>query len=294
LKLLVPFPLGGQVDLYARLLQPQLSEQLGQPVIIDNRPGAGGTIAEAALVAAPADGYTLLLSGDSVPASPHLYANLKYDAMRDLLPVARLFQVPFALVTPPTVMARSAREWINASREDSGARIFATAGPGTNSHLAAAHFARRSGIPHLIAHYKGGGPALADIAAGRVHAMFLPLTLALPQIRAGRVHAIGVTTVQRSVLLPDVPALAEGGFDAAVRLSWSGLFMASGTAAPVVATVRAALSKALQAPALRSRMQELGVEIVDGDTASFAALLRAEHEVFGRLIREAGIDPGAH
>jgi tripartite-type tricarboxylate transporter receptor subunit TctC len=288
-RILVPFAPGGLVDTYARALQPKLAEGLGQPVVIENRAGAGGTLAEAALAKSAPDGYTVMMSGDSVPANPHLYGSLGYDLFRDLLPVSQLAQVPLALVTPAALAPATLEEFVRFVRGRPGGVTYASPGTGTSNHFAAELFRARAGLEFVHVPYKGGGPAMTDLVAGQVQALFTSVFLAAPQVKAGKIKALAVGGTRRSALLPDVPTFAEAGFAGFRAASWSGLFAPAGTPAPIVQRLHAEFVAALRSPEVENRFRELGTEVIGSGPADFAAVLRREHDELGKLIRDLRI-----
>ena len=288
-RLVVAFSPGGLIDTFARTLQPRLAEGLGQPVVIENRGGAGGTLAEAMVAKSAPDGYTVLVSADSPPANPHLFRNLGYDVFRDLAPVSMLARVPFALVVHPSVPAASIAEFIAAARSHAGQYSYASPGTGTGNHLYMELFKALAGVEITHVPYKGGGPAMNDLIGGQVQASLISVTLAAPQVRAGKARALGTTGEKRTAMLPQVPTFVEAGFGDFTPHTWSGLFLPAGTPAAILQRLHAESAKALRAPEVRTRFGELGAEIVMNSPAEFAALLRAENERLGKLIRERRI-----
>ena len=289
IKLLVPFAPGGLVDTYARSLHPRLVELLGQQVIIENRGGAGGTIAEAMLAKATPDGYTIMMSGDSVPANPHLYKGLSYELFRDLTPVSQLARVPLVLVSPTNIAPESLRDFVAWGKQRAGQISFASPGTGTSNHFASELFNAAAGLRMVHVPYKGGGPAMTDLMGGQVQALFSSVFVAAPQVKAGKIRALAVSSERRSALLPQVPTFAEAGYPGFVMASWSGLFVPAGTPPAIIQRLHGDFAKALRAPDVQARLAELATEAVAMPPAEFAAVLRAEYDKFGKLIRELGI-----
>ena len=290
IRIIVSFAPGGLTDTIARALQPRLQEGFGQPVVIDNRPGAGGTVAEGLLAKAAPDGYTLLLSADSVPANPHLIANLPYDTFKDLQPVALLARIPLVLLEAPAVPAATVKDFVAyAKGPGNGKMSYASPGVGTSNHLYFEVFKDMTGIelPHLA--YKGGGPAMTDLVGGHVQAMLISSTLAVPQVQGGKVKALAVTSEQRLPQLPNVPTFAEAGYADFKPQQWTGLFVPAGTPAPVVERIRGEFAKALKSPEVIARLQDLNAEPVMSTQAEFAAHLKRENETLGKLIKARGI-----
>jgi tripartite-type tricarboxylate transporter receptor subunit TctC len=289
LRVIITFAPGGPADIFARMLQPKLAESLGQPLVIDNRPGAGGTIAEGLLAKAAPDGYTLMMSGDSGPANAHLYRNLSYDLFRDLLPVSLLTQVPLTLVVNPAVPSGSLAEFVAHARSRQGQLSYGSPGTGTTSHLYVELFKGFAGIEMTHIPYKGGVPAMSDLIGGQVQALLLSVTLSAPQVRGGKVRAVAMTGEKRSHMLPQVPTFGESGYPDLKTSTWTGLWLPAGTPPAIVQRLHAEFAKAARAPENEARIHELGAEVVMSSPAEFAALLRSEHERLGRVIRERNI-----
>jgi tripartite-type tricarboxylate transporter receptor subunit TctC len=288
-RILVSFAPGGLTDLIARALQPRLQEALGQPVVIDNKPGAGGTVAEGLLAKAAPDGYTLLLSADSVPANPHLIPNLGYDAFKDLTPVSLLARIPLVMLVSNDVPAGTVKEFVSYARTSTGKISYASPGIGTSNHLYYEVFKDLAGIemPHVA--YKGGGPAMTDLMGGHVQAMLISATLAAPQVAGGKVKALAVTSDKRLAQMPNVPTFAEAGFADFRPQQWTGLFVPAGTPPAVVARISSEFARAMRAPDVLARLNELHAEPVMSTQAEFATHLKRENETLGKLIKARGI-----
>jgi len=289
LRIIVAFVPGGLIDTFARTLQPRLVEGFGQPVIIENRGGAGGTLAEAMLAKSSPDGYTMMVSADSPPANPHLFHNLGYDFFRDLAPVSMVARVPFALVVHPSVPAGSLAEFVAYVRSRQGQFSYASPGTGTGNHLFMELFKANTGIEMTHVPYKGGGPAMADLIGGQVQASLISITLAAPQVRSGKVRAVAVTSEKRAPLLPQVQTFVEAGYADFTPHTWCGLFVPAGTPAAIVQRIHAEYSRAVRTPEVQARFHDLGAESVMNSPAEFGAFLRAETERLGKLIRERKI-----
>lgn len=285
-RLVVAFAAGGMIDIFARTLQPRLVEGLGQPVIIDNRGGASGTLAEAVLAKSPPDGYTILMTADVVPSNPHLFRNLSYDPLRDFAPVSMLLRVPLTLIVNPSVPANSLAELIAYVRSRDGKFAYASTGTGTSNHLLMLFLKARAGVEMIHVPYKGGAPAVADVIGGQVQSTLIAITLAVPQVRSGKARAIAVTDDKRAPLLPQVPTFSESGFADFPPGQWIGLYVAAGTPPATIARLHAEFSKAARAPEVLARFRDLGAEVVMNPTAEFAAFFRSEYERLGKLIRE--------
>jgi tripartite-type tricarboxylate transporter receptor subunit TctC len=289
IHLIVSFAPGGLTDLIARAMQPKLTEGLGQTVIIDNRPGAGGTVAEGLLARSAPDGYTIMLTADSVPANPHLVANLPYDTLKDLVPVSLLVRIPLVLLVHPAVPATTVKEFVEYARANNGKISYASPGIGTSNHLYFEVFKDLTHLemPHIA--YKGGGPAMTDLLGGHVPVMLISATLAAPQVAAGKVRALAVTSEKRSPLMPNVPTFAESGYPDFHPQQWTGLFVPAGTPPAVVARLTSAFASALKSPDVLARLTELRAEPVMSSQAEFTSLIHRDYEVLGKLIRDRNI-----
>jgi len=289
LRLIVSFAPGGVTDFVARALQPRLAEGFGQPIVIENRPGAGGTVAEGLLARAAPDGYTMMLTADGVPANPHLVRNLPYDTFKDLMPVGMLVRIPLVLLVNSTVPAATVKDFISYAHASPGTISYASPGIGTSNHLYFEVFKEMTEIemPHVA--YKGGGPAMTDLMGGHVQALLITSTLAAPQVSSGKVKALAVTSEKRSAQMPNVPTFAEAGYPDFKPQQWSGLFLPAGTPPAVVARISSEFAKAMKAPDVVARLRELGAEPVMSSPAEFTTLLRKDSETLGKLIRSRNI-----
>jgi tripartite-type tricarboxylate transporter receptor subunit TctC len=290
IHLIVPFAAGGGNDNVARLVGKRLADSLGQPVLIDNRPGAGGVVgAELAAKAAP-DGYTLFLGGvGSHAINPSLHDKLPYDPIRDFAPVALLAQAPLVLVVHPSVPAGSFPEFVAYARANPGRLNFASNGNGSSSQLAAVMFDSMAGVDMVHVPYKGLSPALADLLSGQVQLMFSSVVAILPHIKAGKLRGLAVTGARRLASMPELPTIAESGFPGYEASSWYGILAPAGTPREIVAKLNAELSKALEQPEVRSSLLAEGAEPAGGSPERFAAHIRSEKERLGKLIRDAKI-----
>jgi tripartite-type tricarboxylate transporter receptor subunit TctC len=287
-RLIVQFAPGGLVDTMARTIQPKVAEALGQQVIIENRGGAGGTLAEAQVAKSTPDGYTVLFAGDAVSFNPHLYSGLPYDLFRDLVPVSQLARVPLALIVPAGLPVTTAQEFAAYARARPGQLSYASPGSGI-SMFATEIFKDMARIDLASVPYKGGGPALIDVVSGQVHALFTSVFLVAPQVKSGKIKALAVASDRRSPLLPETPTFIEAGFPDFIAGSWSGLLVPAGTPQAVIQRLQAEFARALRSPEVEARFRELGTEVIGSSPAEFAALLKKEYETQGRLIRELKI-----
>lgn len=289
-RIVVPWPPSGNVDITARTVAPALSEALGGQVIVENRGGAGGTIGTAAVAKAPADGYTLLLgSSGTITSGPAVLKNLPYDTRRDLVPVGAIQSVPLVLLAAPRTPVANVQEFLALARSKPGEVSIASAGNGSTNHLAIELLMRQGNIKLLHVPYKGGGPALTDLMGSQVQSMIDQLTSSIGHIRDGRIKALALASSERSPKLPDVPTFAEAGIRGAEAITFTGLFAPSGTPAPVLATLGAALRKAMSDPGVRSRYEAMGVEVMDMTQDQFAAHVREDYDKWQRVAREGNI-----
>jgi tripartite-type tricarboxylate transporter receptor subunit TctC len=290
IRMLIPFPAGGAADTIGRTLGEQLSAQMGQPVVIDNRPGAGGRLATELLAKAEPDGYTLLVGTvGGIAISPALYKKLPYDAERDILSVTRVAEIVNVLVVNPSAGVRSVKEFIDWAKKQPGEVRFGSSGTGQPDHIAGEFFQRLAGIRMTHVPYKGGGPALVDLISGDLQVMFATYVVALPHVNTGRLRVLAVTTSQRQPLLPDLPAVAETvpGFGLS---NWNGIFAPGKTPPPIADRLFAEINKALQAPEVKKRQNAAGID--PGGSASreaFARFVREDAARWLKIILDAGI-----
>lgn len=284
-NVIVPFPAGGSTDTIARAMAQHMGEKLGQPFVVDNRPGATGTIGATAVKRAAPDGYTLLVAslGPFVIA-PHLVKNIPYDAVKDFDYISLPVQAPNVLVASPAQKARTVANVIAALKAQPGKISFASSGNGSSDHLSAELFWQQSGTSGLHIPYKGGAPAINDLLGGQVDFSFQNVNAVLAHIRAGKLHAIAVTGDRRSPVLPDVPTLAEAGVKGAEIYSWQGLAAPRGLPAEVKKKLADAAIQAISEPALKKRLTEQGMEIVANTPEEFAAFQAREYARWKTLI----------
>ena len=287
-RMIVPFTPAGATDLLARLVGERLGARLGQSVVIDNRPGAGGNVGADIAAHSAADGYTLLMGPASVYAiSSTLYPKLGYDITRDLIAVSLVANVPHVLLVGNAVPARSVPELIRLAKSKPGHLNIASQGSGTVSHLEAELLKRTAGIDMVHIPYKGSAPAILDLIGGRVQVMFDSIASALPFIRGGKLRAIAVASYARSPLLPDVPTVAESlpGYSAH---SWLGIFVPAGTPPPIVEKLQRDLVAAINDPKARARLVEAGFEPKSSTSAEFAKLVREEIAKWAPIVKMSG------
>ena len=275
IRLVVPFPPGGLIDNMARLVGSRLSQELGQPVVIDNKPGAGGNVGAAEVARAPADGYTLLMASPALTISPAIYKNLPYQPSQ-LAPVALLGRVPNVLLVNPASGIGKVQDLVGRAKAKPGQLNYASNGNGTSLHLSAELFKRRSETFITHVPYRGAAAAITALLSGEVDMMFDNLPSAIGQIQAGKLRALAVTTAQRSSALPDVPTLAEAGMDGFNVSAWFGVAAPAGLPAPVATRLADALQKVVQQPEVAAAMQRQGADPAFMDAASAAAVLNAD------------------
>jgi tripartite-type tricarboxylate transporter receptor subunit TctC len=288
--IVVPYPPGGPVDLSARLLAPGLQDALGQPVVVENRPGAGGNIAAGFVAKSAPDGYTLVVGAIATHAiNPALYLKLSYHPIRDFRHVALLVQVPNVLVVNNDVPARSVKELIALLKANPGKFDFASGSTGSTGHLAGELFKQLTGTFMVHIPYKGAGPAVIDLLAGRVHLMFDNLASALPNIRSGKVRALAVTTAKRSASVPDLPTLEEAGLKGFDLTTWWGIMAPGETPDPVVTRLAAEIAKVMEAPAVKERFSAMGSESISVRTPQqFTAFVQREAKLYSGLVKRSG------
>jgi tripartite-type tricarboxylate transporter receptor subunit TctC len=288
-RLVVPFPAGGGADVLARTIMPKVAQFLGTPIVIDNRPGAGGNIGAEVVARAAPDGYTLLYGTNGTHAiNQTLYGKLAFDPVRDFVPVSRMTLIAAMLVVNPAVPARNVAELIQYARTNPGKLSFASAGNGTTSHLAGELFKAQAGLDVVHVPYRGGSAAMLDVVGGQVEMMIDVMPNAYPQAKAGRVRALAVTTARRAATAPEVPTIAESGLPGFEMSAWDGVLAPAGTPRPIVDRVNAAIRHALDDPQLRQALQERGAETVAGTPEDFARHIAVETEKWAKVIRQAG------
>jgi len=289
IHLIVPFPPGGGNDTVARAIAQQISPELGQPVVIDNKPGAGGAVgAELAAKSAP-DGYTLFLAGvGSHVVNPNVH-KVPYDPVKDFAPITLIASAPSVLVVNPKVPAQNIAEFTAYARANPGKLNYASNGAGSAAQLAAAMYETMAGVKMVHVPYKGIAPALTDLLGGEVQLMFGTVVALVPHIQAGKLRALAVTGKKRSALLPDVPTLRESGLPEYEAGSWYGIEAPAGTPRPIIEQLNAVIVKALRQPDVAKRLATEGAEVIGSTPEEFGAHIKAEVERVGRIVRAAGI-----
>jgi len=291
IRLLVGFPPGGAVDVIARTLGQQLSTDLKQAVIIENKPGAGTNIAVRSLIDSPPDGYTLMLTANSLAANMALYKPQPFDAERDVVPVALVGRVPVVIATNASSQFTTLASLVQAAKAKPGTINYASPGNGSTPHLAMELFARAAGIELTHVPYKGGAPAITDVLGGQLPLVAVNALEVVPHVKAGKLRVLASMSATRPSFLPDTPTIAESGYPGFEASVWYGVIAPKGTPADVVAKLTAAVQKALASSEVQGRLSAVGGEVTYGNPQQFGALIHAERVRYEKLIREANIRP---
>jgi len=290
IRVIVPFAPGGNVDITARLVAPGLQEALGQPVVIENKPGAGGTIGADAVAKSAPDGYTLLMGSNSTfSVAPSLYPKNPYNPLADFAPVAMIASAPFVLVVNPGVAAKDARELVALAKASPGKLTMSSAGTGSSNHLVGELFQEISGARFTHVHYKGSGQALTDLMGGQVNLHFDQITSAASHIQGGKLRALLVTAPQRVPMLPDVPTATEAGYPSFEATNVTGLIAPAGTPREIVDKLNAAVQKIIAQPAIRAKFADIGAQTTGGTPEQFGAYIREDLAKWTRIVKEANV-----
>jgi len=289
IRLIAPFAPGGPTDLFARLMGAKLGERLGQPVLVENRPGAGGSVGAEVAAKSAADGYTLVLVSSSFAVNATLYPKLPYDALKDFAPVTLLASAPFLLVAHDSVPAGSVRELIALAKASPGKLNYGSGGSGSGPHIVAELFKSEAGVDIVHVPYKGTGPLTAALVAGDVQLAFGNIFALVPQVKSGRLKAIAVTGAQRSSALPDVPTVAESGLPGFEAAGVHGLLAPAGTPRRIIDRLNAECVAILRSPEVRAQLASDGAEPIGNTPDQYAAQIAAEIRKWGKLIKERGI-----
>jgi tripartite-type tricarboxylate transporter receptor subunit TctC len=289
-RIVVPFAAGGSTDILARNIAQRLNEAMRAPVIVENRPGGGGVVGAEHVAKATPDGYTLLMgTNTTIAVAPHLYSKLPYNPLRDFVPIAEVAYNPQFLDVHPSIPARSVSELIALARARPGQLNFGSAGQGTTAHMAMELFRSMSRVELVHVPYKGTGPALIDLIGGHLSLMFDVVLTTLPHMKAGKVRVLGVSSLTRVEVAPEVPTIAESGLPGYEALVWFGLFLPAGTPAELVNRLSSEVAAIVRHPKLRETFALQGLTPVGSSSADFGVRVRKEHELWGKVIREAGI-----
>lgn len=287
--MIIPFPAGGSADTLARLLGQKLTERLGQPFVVDNRPGAGGNIGTDLAAKAPADGYTILVTPSSLAIAPSLYPNLSWDPVRDFVPVVLVASTPNILVVHPSVAANSVQELVALAKSKPGQLNYASGGNGATNHLAGELFKRMTGTEIVHIPYRGNPLAVIDVLNGQVVMMFDFMITSLPHVKAGKLRPLAVTGTKRSPQIPDLPTVAEAGVPGYEASTWFSVMTPTGTPAEAIARLNSEVNTILRMPDVRERLDTLGAEPMGGTPGDVTALIRADLAKWAEVVKAANI-----
>jgi len=289
IRIVVTYPPGGGADLMARLVAPKMSEVLGQPVVVENKPGASGQIGATEVARSAPDGYTLMLDASSYSVNPSLYSTLPYEPTKAFKPIAVLALFPNVLVVTPSFPVRDVKELIAQAKAKPGSIAFASSGNGSAQHLSGELFRQKAGIEMTHVPYKGGAPAMNDVMGGQVPVFFANMASSLSQIKAGKLRALAITGAKRSPALPDLPTMAEAGVPGYVVYEWNAIFVPAATPPAVVSRLADAIAKAVQAPEFRERVSSLGGELTVYGPAEADRFVREQMDLWGKVVRDGHI-----
>jgi tripartite-type tricarboxylate transporter receptor subunit TctC len=289
IRIVVPFVAGGAVDTLARIMGAKLSEQLGQPVIVENRPGAGGNVAADAVAKSPPDGYTILQNTNGQAISPAIYRSLPFDVVKDFIPVTQLVASQLVLAASPKLEATSVAELITLAKAKPGSLNYGMTGAGNPLHLTMEMFKIAAGVDIQAVPYKGDAAIFPALMTGEIHVAIVPMATTLPQVAAGTLRALAVAGARRSAALPNVPTIAEAGLAGFESSSWQGWFVPANTPRGVVAVIREAARKALAEPDVLERLRVTGNEAIGSTSEEFAATFQADLAKFARIVQDARI-----
>ena len=288
IRMILAFPPGGPTDIVSRVLAQKLGEQLGQQVLVDNKPGAGGNIGAELASKAPNDGYTIFYNTSAIVINPALYGRASYDTLKDFVPVVLTAAIPMVLVLNPAVPAKNMKEFVDLVKSKPGQFNYSSSGSGTITHLASAMLSAQMALSTQHVPYKGSAPGLVDLAAGQTQFMTDTINTALPYIKDGRLRAIAVTSARRSQVLPDLPTFNESGLPGFDAAAWQGVVVPAGTPAEIVTRLNAEINKAMQDAGVRARLAGQGADVLGSTPAEYAAYIRAEMPRWARAIKESG------
>jgi len=288
IRYVVPFPPGGSTDILARVIADKLTPSLGQPVVVENKPGAAGNIGTELVAKSPPDGYTILMATVAQSISETLYTNLTFSFARDLAPVALIALVPNVMVVNPAVPAKTVQEFIALARAKPGQINFASSGSGTSVHMSGELFKMLTGVDIVHIPYKGSAQALTDLLGGQVSVMFDNLPSSMPHIKSGKLRALAVTTAKRYPALPTVPTMVEAGVPGYEASAWFGIVAPARTPAAIVDRLNSEVNRSLNLPEVRERLEQQGAEPAPGTPADFGAFIKAEIAKWGKVVKASG------
>ena len=288
IKIVVPFPAGGTVDFFARVISTKLSEALGQSVLVENRAGAGGNIAAEAVAKAAPDGYTLLMGSEIIAINTSLYSKIGYDPVKDLAPITLVGTVPNILIVHPSLPVNSVSDLIALAKKSPGKISFASTGQGTSTHLSSELFKLMAQVDMLHVPYKGGPPAIADLISGQVNMMFINMPTGITHVRSGKAKIIAVSSIKRVPQLPDVPTVDQAGVKGFETSAWSGLYAPAGTPVDIINRLNAEVVKILKQPSVREQLMAQGAEPVGDTPEEFSRFTLAEISKWAKIIKISG------
>jgi len=288
IKIIVPFPAGGTVDFFARVISTKLSEALGQLVLVENRAGAGGNIAAEAVAKAAPDGYTLLMGSEIIAINTSLYSKIGYDPVKDLAPITLVGTVPNILIVHPSLPVNSVNDLIALAKKTPGKISFASTGQGTSTHLSSELFKLMAHVDMLHVPYKGGPPAIADLISGQVNMMFINMPTGITHVRSGKAKIIAVSSIKRVSQLPDVPTVDQAGVKGFETSAWSGLYAPAGTPADIINRLNVEVVKILKQPSVRDQLMAQGAEPVGDTPEEFSRFTLAEISKWAKIIKISG------
>ena len=291
IRVIIPFATGGVTDVVVRTIAPKLGEALGQPIVVENKGGAGGTIGTALGAQAAPDGYTFIAPAASHTTTPGLYTKLPFDPIKDFVAVTQIVTVPYLLVTSPTLPANNLAEFIALARSKPNTLTYGSAGNGSSNHLAGELLEIMGGVELIHSPYKGSGPALTDLMGGHIAFMFDPINTSSQHVRAGKLKALGVGTSKRVKALPDIPTIDEQGLKGFEAVTWIGLLAPAGTPREIVTRMQREIAKVLQIPEVQERLASAGAEPVGSTPEEFDAYVKSEVQKWGEVIRKAKVPP---
>lgn len=290
IRFLVGFAPGGSTDIVARMIAQEMTKNIGQQVVVDNRPGAGSVIAADLAAKAPPDGHTLFACTTGIFAIlPFIQSKMPFDPEKDLAPVTQTGSLPYIIVLHPSLPSRNVREFVALAKSRPGQINFASSGVGTASHLSAEYLGSAAKISMTHVPYKGTGNAMADLLSGQVVLMFDQPVSSMPHVRAGKLRVLGITSAQRFSTMPDIPTVAEQGLSGFETVSWAGVCAPGATPKPVIARIQSEVAKVLKMPEIRDRLLRDGIEPIGGTPEEFQAHIKREMQKWGRVVREARV-----
>jgi tripartite-type tricarboxylate transporter receptor subunit TctC len=288
IRMIVPYTAGGGVDVVARHLSTELSKRLGQPIVVENKVGAGSNIGSDSVAKAAPDGYTLLMASPANAINMSLYRKMPYNTQRDLAPVALVGAVPSVLTVNPAFPARTIQEFVAIAKGKPGTVNYGSGGNGTSEHLAAEMFKAMAGVDMVHVPYKGGAAAMTDVIGGQISAMFSNQLGAMPHIKGGKLRVLGVADTNRSAALPDTPTFAEAGYPDFLVTVWWGVMAPAGTPKDVIERLNKEINAALATPELKKRLDDMGARVIGGSPEDFSAFLSAEITRWARAVKDSG------